>query len=220
MKGTCTAGSIRVDSLEPVFKEILAKLNVLALVKSSASTINSKLTIVTGQLVAERAKLKGIKAVYAAKQSPTILDLIYEADATIAVLKTQEDDFSAELAADEIVDKEDLFSRPDLETYAGRSRANRILKRLKVEVLIEPSEPRFSFLKDLQSQFDLDYRSGKTATLPHTPDQFEAYKRQEGDARRRDQVQRGEAPEGRNWKLAKLDHTVDLSNDAVASTCA
>jgi DNA invertase Pin-like site-specific DNA recombinase len=155
-KGTCTAGSIRVDSLEPVFKEILAKLNVLALVQSSASTINAKLEAVTGQLIGERAKLKDFKATYAAKQSSTILDLIYETEAAISMLEAQEATHVADLAADQIIDKADFFARLDLESYAGRSRANSILKRLKVSVLIDPATPpRFHVLKDSTPVFDL-----------------------------------------------------------------
>jgi DNA invertase Pin-like site-specific DNA recombinase len=179
-KGACPAGSIRADSLEPIFKETLAKLNVTALVQSSASAINAKLTAVTGQLVAERAKLKNFKAAYASSQSPVVLELLLETEAAVRALIAQEVTFNAELAADEIVDKEDFFARLDLETYPGRSRANTILKRLKVEVLIEPSAPRFSVLKEGVSQFDLYFESsGKMATLPQTEAQFETMKAQD-----------------------------------------
>lgn len=127
-KGACAAGSIRIDSLEPIFKEILAKLNVLALVQGSASTINADLEVVTGQLLGERAKLWDYKAAFAGRQSSTILDLIYEAEGTIAKLEAQELQHIAALASDQIIDRADFFARLDLETYAGRSRASSILK--------------------------------------------------------------------------------------------
>ena len=179
-KGKCEAGSIAVSKMEPVFKEILAKLNVLALVQSSASAINAKLEVVSGQLAGELAKLKGYKATYAARQSDTILDLIYETEAAIRSLKARQQELSAELAADEIVDKDDFFSRLDLHTFPGRSRANSILKRLSVQVLFDTAEPRFTVTKASVPQFDLYYdSSGRMATLPHTEAQFETMKAQD-----------------------------------------
>ena len=179
-KGICTAGSIRADSLETIFKEILAKLNVLALVQSSASTINAKLEVVTGTLIGERAKLKEFKDAYAGKRSATVLDLIYETEVTIATLETEKSGYVADLAADQIVDKADFFARLDLETYVGRSRANSILKRLKVETLIDTAQPRFSVLKDAQPQFDQYYDSSSRLTvLPATHEHFQTMKQQD-----------------------------------------
>lgn len=147
-KGLCTAGSIRADTLEPVFKETLAKLNVLALVQSSASTINGKLNAVVGQLIGERAKLAKLKATYKERQSETVLSLIYEAEDAIAALAAREDQHNADLAADQIVDKEDFFSRLDLESFAGRSRANSIVKRLKVAVAIDTATHSYGVDRD------------------------------------------------------------------------
>ena len=179
-KGICTAGSIRADSLEPIFKEILAKLNVLALVQSSASTINAKLEVVTGKLIGERAKLKEFKDAYASKRSATVLDLIYETEVTIDTLETEESGYVADLAADQIIDKDDFFARLDLETYVGRSRANSILKRLKVATLIDTAQPRFSVVKDAQPQFDLYYdSSSRLMVLPATHEQFQTMKQQD-----------------------------------------
>jgi DNA invertase Pin-like site-specific DNA recombinase len=179
-KGQCEAGSIAVLSLEPIFKEILAKLNVLALVQSSASAINAKLEFVIGQLIAERAKLKDFKAAYAAKRSSTILDLIYETEAAVEALETLERGYLADLAADQIIDKQDFFAKLDLHTFPGRSRANSILKRLKVEVRIDTAAPRFHIIKDGAPQFELFYDwADRITTLPSTLDQFETMKKQD-----------------------------------------
>jgi len=147
-KGLCTAGSIRAEMLEPVFKEMLAKLNVLALVQSSASTINAKLSAVLGELIGERAKLAKLKAAYKERQSETVLSLIYEAEDAIATLAAQEEQHNADLAADQIVDKEDFFARLDLESFAGRSRANSIVKRLKVAVAINTATHSYGVDRD------------------------------------------------------------------------
>jgi len=154
-KGTCKAGSLSVDKLEPLFGEILAKLNVLALVQRSASAIHAKLEVVTGQLVAERAKLEDFANDYAARQSTTIRDLMFATEDKIALLVEQEQQCLAYLAADQIVDKADFFARLDLKSYPGRSRANSILKRLKVEVRINPAEQRFQVIKAGEGAFDI-----------------------------------------------------------------
>ena len=154
-RGKCEAVSIRLDKLEPVFKEVLAKLNVLALVQSNASEINAKLDVVTGKLLAERAKLAEFKDAYATRRSETVLSLIYETEDAVEALVTQESGYIADLAADKIVDKADFFSRLDLESFAGRSRANSILKRLKVQVGINTTTLRFHVVKNDQPAFDL-----------------------------------------------------------------
>jgi DNA invertase Pin-like site-specific DNA recombinase len=154
-KGKCEAGSLSVAKLEPLFAEILAKLNVLALVQSSATAINTKLEVVTGQLVAERARLTKFKGDYATRQSSTILDLIYETEAAVEALEAQERQHLTDLAADQVIDKQDFFAKLDLHSFPGRSRANSILKRLKVEVRINPAEQRFQVVKAGEPVFDI-----------------------------------------------------------------
>jgi hypothetical protein len=179
LKGVCKAKRTRLDESEQFFKEMLAKLNILALVQHSSSTIAANLEATIGQLVAERDKLAEYKAAYEKRRSHTVLELIYEAEATIDRLEADEATQQAELAADEIVDKEDFFARLDLASYTGRSRANGILKRLSIEVGIDTAAPTYHVRKNAEPQFDLYYRSGKIAVLPHTQELFEAYKRQD-----------------------------------------
>ncbi|MBQ5946410.1 recombinase family protein [Massilia sp. ST3] len=160
-KGKCTAGSIAVARTEQVFKQILAKLNVLALVKSSANAINTKLEVVTGQLVAERAKLADFKRDYAAKRSLTVLDLVIETEAVIEALVKQEQTLTSDLAADQIIDKEEFFAKLDLHSFPGRSRANSILKRLTVQVDIDTAENRYRVFKDGEPVFEIvDHGTG------------------------------------------------------------
>lgn len=179
-KGKCTAGSISALSLEPVFKEILAKLNVLALVQSSASAINTKLEVVTGKLIAERTKLKKFKDDYAERQSDTIRDLVYETGDRIAALETEEKKHLADLAADKIVDKADFFARLDLTSYAGRSRSNSILKRLQVEVGINTNQLRFHIRKAGASVFDIAVRENRMLAYPANYEFSSVIQRQDG----------------------------------------
>lgn len=147
-KGMCPAVSVRSDKLEPVFREVLAKLNVLALVQSSASTISAQLDAVMGELIGERVKLAKLKTKYKERQSETVLSLIYEAEDAIAALVAKEEQHNADLAADQIVDKEDFFARLDLQSFAGRSRANSIVKRLKVAVAINTATYSYGVDRD------------------------------------------------------------------------
>ena len=179
-KGQCTAGSIQVDKLEPVFKEILAKLNVLALVKSSATAINTKLEVVIGQLLAEKAKLSDFKAAYSSKRSQTILDLIYESESRIEALNALERGYLADLAADQIIDKEEFFAKLDLKSFAGRSRANSILKRLKVVILIDTAMRQFRVVKDGKVAFDILQRDAALHFFPNDSDSSSIIQKQEG----------------------------------------
>lgn len=154
-KGKCKAGSINVAITEPIFKEILAKLNILALVQSSASTVNAKLEVLAGKLIAERVKLAKFKSDYAKRQSDTILELIYETGDTINALEVEEQAYVSELATNQIIDKEEFFSKLDLSSYPGRSRANSILKRLKVEILINTANQTYRVMRERQIAFDV-----------------------------------------------------------------
>lgn len=179
-KGKCTAGSIAVEKTEPVFKEILAKLNVLALVKSSANSISTTLDVVTGKLVAERANLADYKATYAAKRSSTILDLIYETEATIEALVTQEQALIADLAADQVIDKEEFFAKLDLHSFPGRSRANSILKRLKIQVDINTTENRYRVMKDSEPVFEVIDNGARPYFYPGNAEFRGVIRKQEG----------------------------------------
>lgn len=154
-KGVCTAKQIRLDKSEVVFKEVLAKLNILALVQSSASSLNAQLDAVVGHLIGEREKLAEFKAAYKKRPSATVLDLIYEAEATVSTLEAQESDITAHLAADAVIDKADFFARLDLESYESRARASGILKRLNIEVHVDTAQLRFHVRKAGVPVFDL-----------------------------------------------------------------
>ena len=179
-KAKCDAVSISVQRIEPVFAEILAKLNILALVQSSASAINAKLEVVTGQLIAERAKLSDFKAAYAARRSQTVLDLLYETEAAVASLVALEQQYLAELAADQIIDKADFFARLDLHSFPGRSRANSILKRLQVEVGIDTAQRRFHVRKAGVPVFDLVERAEGFLAYPANSEFSALIQKQDG----------------------------------------
>jgi hypothetical protein len=85
-------------------------------VQSSSTAIAAQLEAVTGKPIAEREKLAEFAAAYKKRQSGTVLDLIYEAEAAIQRLEADDVRLHAELAADQIVDKADFFARLDLES--------------------------------------------------------------------------------------------------------
>lgn len=146
-KGVCKAKHIRYDIAESGFRELLTKVDSLALVRDSSGKIERELREVSGKLIEQRRMLEKHKA--AAKiytEDDTIYGLLAAAGAEVRQLVKRQDELSVLLAADRIIDKEKFFERLDLITYEGRERANSLLKRLKIKVAIE--EDRYIVMQD------------------------------------------------------------------------
>jgi DNA invertase Pin-like site-specific DNA recombinase len=133
-KGKCKARAIRVDRSEKAFRELLTKVNSLALVQSDARTIQSKLNEVQGRIAEQQRLIDESREVLLTRRSPTILAMIADADDEIARLQQEESELEQALAADAITNKADFLERLDLKSYEGRARANELLKRLGILV--------------------------------------------------------------------------------------
>lgn len=133
-KGNCKARAIRVDRSENAFRELLTKVNSLALVQSDARSIQNKLNEVQGRISEKRDLIATSQEVLRTRSSLTILTMIADADDEIARLQREEAELEQALAADAITNKEDFFARLDLESFEGRARANELLKRLGILV--------------------------------------------------------------------------------------
>ncbi|MCC2971068.1 recombinase family protein [Massilia sp. IC2-476] len=133
-KGKCKARAIRVDRSEAAFKEMLTKVNSLALVQSDARSIQSRLYEVQGRIAEQQGLIAESQKLLLTRRSPTILSMIADADDEIAALQRQEVELEQALAADAITNKEDFLARVDLTSYEGRARANELLKRLGILV--------------------------------------------------------------------------------------
>ena len=133
-KGKCDARSIRLDRADEVFKELLTKVNSLALVQSDARSLQAQLNEVKGRMV-ERQRVRAETLDFLrARPSSTLRAEVADADDEIARLEEKELELEKALAADRITNKEDFFARLDLVSREGRARANELLKRLGILV--------------------------------------------------------------------------------------
>lgn len=152
-KGNCKARAIRVDRSENAFRELLTKVNSLALVQSDARTIQAKLSEVQGRISEKQDLIAKSQQLLSTRSSLTILTMIADADDEIAKLQGEEAELEQALAADAITNKEDFFARLDLTSYEGRARANELLKRLGILVTafkVEDSITYEVFKKELR----------------------------------------------------------------------
>lgn len=133
-KGNCDARAIRLDRADEAFKELLTKVNSLALVQSDARSLQVQLNEVGGR-IAEQQRLRAETLEFLRSRPSTSLRMmVADADDEIARLQEQEAEIEQALAADRITNKEDFFARLDLVSREGRARANELLKRLGIIV--------------------------------------------------------------------------------------
>jgi DNA invertase Pin-like site-specific DNA recombinase len=133
-KGTCKAKAIRVDRSEKAFRELLTKVNSLSLVQSDAKSLQSKLYEVQGRIAEQQGLIADSQKLLLTRRSPTLLEMIADADDKIQELRREEVELEQALAADAITNKEDFLARVDLSSYEGRARANELMKRLGILV--------------------------------------------------------------------------------------
>jgi len=134
-KGKCKAKAIRVDRSEEAFKQLLTKVNSLALVQSDARSIQTQLSEVQGRISEQQRLITESQELLRTRNSPSILGMIADADDEIARLTERQLGLEKALATDAITNKEDFFARLDLTSYEGRARANELLKRLDILVM-------------------------------------------------------------------------------------
>jgi DNA invertase Pin-like site-specific DNA recombinase len=177
----CKAKLVRLDSAELMMREILAKVGDKSLVQASSAQQRQQLQAVEGKLSSEQERLAGYEAGLAeGGYSPTLGGLVRKTEQAIDDLRQEVEMLKAALVSDEIIDKEEYFARLDTKNKPGRIEANSLLKRLHIEVHIDSVAVRYHVLQEGQPLLDLYYDwTGATVSLPHTPDQFNAMKRQD-----------------------------------------
>lgn len=145
-KGKCKAKAIRVDRSENAFKELLTKVNSLALVQSDARSMETQLSEVQGRIAERQRSIAENKEFLLTRPSQSIRAMIADADDEIAALKERQLELEKALATDAITNKEDFFARLDLTSYEGRSRANQLLKRLGILVTANKVDDRIGYV--------------------------------------------------------------------------
>lgn len=131
-KGKCRNGSIRLEQTEAVFKEILTKVDSLALVQGHSAEILANLEVVTGKLVEVSAKLETATAAFDEVPSTNVARSIQAFERDYEQYQAEHDALRQQLASSQITSKADFFNRLDLVSFEGRAAANSLLKRLKI----------------------------------------------------------------------------------------
>ena len=157
-KGLCKGKVVRLDHSEVVFKDILAKLDSLSLVQDSSGKISKELAEVEGRLAGKKDKLAQYTVLLAENPTATINKLVGTTEDEIKALEKQREDLMAALAAETVGNREDFFKKLDLVTPVGRSKANMLLKRLKVLVYIGTG---YLVTEKDEARFVLAYKDGE-----------------------------------------------------------
>lgn len=183
-KGLCTAKAIRLDQSEIIFKEVLAKVDSLSLVQDSSAAISKQLSEIEARLSEQNVNLSGLRELLRGNKSPTIRDLVLDCEQEISNLKEQKETLHAALAADTITDKSTFFARLDLDSYEGRSRANSLLKRLKVGITISKDSNRTTYIVSQAGKIligIIHFSDGRVDSVAFTANQVEKVKAQDFD---------------------------------------
>jgi len=148
-KGVCKNGYIRVERIESVLREILAKVDSLSLVQTSEGEARKLLTTVTGKLEAVTQRHVQMSEDYFVSPSTGIAKMIARLEAEQITLREEHERLMETLATSQVVSKEDFFEKLDLVSFEGRHAANSLLKRLGVtiSVLSEDSAEQWYMVK-------------------------------------------------------------------------
>lgn len=159
-KGQCKAKSVRLDHAEAVFRGMLIRLDALALVKDSSAQIEKALKATVGKLSEAQKRLQALEErLIESPESPTIGRAVVRLESEVSALDRERDTLKAELAAEQGIGWDDFFKRLDLVSYEGRAKANSLLKRLDVIVMIGPSG--YAVTENGSCVFAMDYREGE-----------------------------------------------------------
>ncbi|MFR0692159.1 recombinase family protein [Enterobacterales bacterium AE_CKDN230030158-1A_HGKHYDSX7] len=144
VKGTCGNKHVRLDRSEFVFREVLAKVDSLALVQDNTAALGRALAASEGKSsdISERlTSLQQQILTFGAKIPPTLVQTLAALDNQLTEETATQERLRADIARETIASKDDFFNRLDLVSFAGRSAANAVLKRLRLNVYIRSSGP-------------------------------------------------------------------------------
>lgn len=172
--GMCTeARYIRLDLAEQYFKEMLAKIDSMALVQSSNNELERALLDAKVTLSNYQADVDYFMQQMRSPEtrSTSMAVLMSEAEQAARLAESKVKDVESLFAKETIIDKEEFFKRLDLITPEGRRNANMLVKQVRVEASVEGSI--FRIKQDGSLLFTLSKdRSDRIVSTPYTKDQF------------------------------------------------
>ncbi len=184
-KGVCPAKAVMLPRSEEVFREILTKVDSLSLVQSNQGKLQQQIAVCDGKIAetTERLSILQAQIMNLGGSLPTsIVTVMQRLEDDLSKHQQEREALKEDIAREQIIDKEDFFSRLDLVTYEGRARANSLLKSLAARVNIErigdargakaPVRYRVT-VESGKGGFDIIDMNGMILFLPNTYASFE-----------------------------------------------
>lgn len=142
-KGGCSSKLIKLTVCQVVFKEMLAKINSISLVKNTQADLNRELNVVEskiGEVRSRQQELKEQVLSLGGRLPPLLVSIMSELDEQLVAYKERQERIKVEIGEQKITSKDDFFARLDLVSFEGRARANALAKRLNIVVEMERRE--------------------------------------------------------------------------------
>jgi len=140
IQGLCPAKPILLPRSEEVFREILAKVDSLALVQSNQGKLQRQIAVCDGRIAEAQERIESLQSQIlnlSGALPVSIISVMQRLEEDLAKHQQERDSLKEDIAREQIINKDEFFSRLDLVSYEGRARANSLLKSLSVEVAIE-----------------------------------------------------------------------------------
>lgn len=131
-KGLCTSKAVRLDKSEEVFRQMLARLDGVALVQDNAGKVTVELQELAGRLAETRTLYREMMKISKTQFFAALNAAAFEVEEDIKALQAKEKLLKKALASERVGSLSEFLARVDLESYGGRSRANTLCKRLGV----------------------------------------------------------------------------------------
>lgn len=140
IQGLCPAKPILLPRSEEVFREILAKVDSLALVQSNQGKLQRQIAVCDGRIAEAQERIESLQSQIlnlSGALPVSIISVMQRLEEDLSRHQQERDSLKEDIAREQIINKDEFFSRLDLVSYEGRARANSLLKSLSVEVAIE-----------------------------------------------------------------------------------
>lgn len=133
-KGLCNSKFTRLDSSELVFKEILTVLDSRSLIQDDSGKIGIEIVVTEARLAEKKGLLEKYLLLFTESPTSAVNALIVRTESEITELEKQGVVLQTSLASEKTISKQDFLKKLDLVSYAGRNKANMLLKKLEILV--------------------------------------------------------------------------------------
>lgn len=142
-KGICDAKSVRLDASEKVLPEILAKVGDKSLTQASSASQAQQLQAAQNKLLIEQKRYVNTQLIQEDEPTHAGARALKKQESTIESLQNEIANINSALASDTILDIDAFFGKLNtvLSNYEGRAQTNSLLKRRKINVLIDAGHP-------------------------------------------------------------------------------